>query len=158
MTFSWKRNLLVLWVGSFFVSTAYSVSIPFLPIFLHDQLGVQDHLETWTGITFAITFLAAALIAPFWGSLADRYGRKPMMIRAGICLTATYLLYFLVQNPYELIAVRILEGLLAGYIPATVALVATNTPENHAGYALGILSTSTAAGGIIGPLAGGLVS
>ncbi|MFC5649706.1 MFS transporter [Paenibacillus solisilvae] len=158
MAFSWKRNLFVLWIGSFFVSSAYCVSIPFLPIFLHDQLGVQDHLETWTGVTFAVTFLASALIAPFWGSLADRYGRKPMMIRAGICLTITYLLYFLVQNPYELIGVRIMEGLLAGYIPATVALVATNTPENHAGYALGILSTSTAAGSIIGPLVGGVVS
>ncbi|MDU0204624.1 MULTISPECIES: MFS transporter [Paenibacillus] len=155
---SWKRNLFVLWVGTFLVSMAYTVSIPFMSIFLQDDLGVQNHLELWTGVVFAITFLAAALIAPFWGSMADKYGRKPMMLRAGICLSIAYFLYFIVQNPYELILVRIIEGLLAGYIPSAIALVATNTPEKHVGYALGIISTSGAAASVIGPLVGGSVS
>lgn len=155
---SWKRNLFVLWVGTFLVSMAYSVSIPFMSIFLQEDLGVQSHLELWTGVVFAITFLAAALIAPFWGSMADKYGRKPMMLRAGICLSIAYFLYYIVDNPYELIAVRIVEGLLAGYIPSAIALVATNTPEKHVGYALGIISTSSATASILGPLLGGVVS
>ncbi|WP_446685722.1 MFS transporter [Paenibacillus alginolyticus] len=155
---SWKRNLFVLWVGTFLVSMAYTVSIPFMSLFLQDDLGVQSHLELWTGVVFAITFLAAALIAPFWGSLADKYGRKPMMLRAGICLSIAYFLYFIVQNPYELILIRIMEGLLAGYIPSAIALVATNTPEKHVGYALGIISTSSATASILGPLLGGVVS
>ncbi|MDF2726275.1 MAG: transporter, partial [Paenibacillus sp.] len=158
MDFSWKRNLFILWVGCFLVSMAYSVSIPFMSIFLQDDLGVDNHLEAWTGVIFAITFLAGALIAPFWGSLADKYGRKPMMLRAGICLSACYFLYYVVSNPYELIAVRIVEGLLAGYIPSAVAMVATNTPEKHLGYALGTISTASAAATIIGPLLGGVVS
>ncbi|MDR6884617.1 MFS transporter [Paenibacillus sp. GCM10023248] len=155
---SWKRNLFVLWVGTFLVSMAYTVSIPFMSIFLQDDLGVRSHLELWTGVVFAITFLAAALIAPFWGSMADKYGRKPMMLRAGICLSIAYFLYFIVQNPYELILVRIMEGLLAGYIPSAIAVVATNTPEKHVGYALGIISTSSAAASVLGPLVGGVVS
>lgn len=155
---SWKRNLFVLWVGTFLVSMAYTVSIPFMSLFLQDDLGVQSHLELWTGVVFAITFLAAALIAPFWGSMADKYGRKPMMLRAGICLSIAYFLYFIVQNPYELILIRIMEGLLAGYIPSAIALVATNTPEKQVGYALGIISTSSAAASILGPLLGGVVS
>lgn len=155
---SWKRNLLVLWLGTFLVSMAYTVSIPFMSIFLQNDLGVQSHLELWTGVVFAITFLAAALIAPFWGSMADKYGRKPMMLRAGICLSVAYFLYFIVQNPYELILVRVMEGLLAGYIPSAIALVATNTPEKHVGYALGVISTSSAAATVIGPLVGGSVS
>ncbi|PYI55604.1 MFS transporter [Paenibacillus flagellatus] len=157
-SFSWKRNLVVLWIGTFLVSMAYSVSIPFMSIFLETDIGIKSHLEAWTGVVFAVTFLSGALIAPFWGSLADKYGRKPMMLRAGICLAFCYFLYFIVDSPYELIGARILEGLLAGYIPSAVALVATNTPEKHMGYALGVISTSSAAASIIGPLVGGVVS
>ncbi|TNJ62398.1 multidrug efflux MFS transporter [Paenibacillus hemerocallicola] len=158
MTYSWKRNLFILWLGCFLVSMAYSVSIPFMPIFLQEDLGVTDHLETWTGGVFAITFLASSLIAPFWGSMADKYGRKPMMLRAGICLSASYFMYFIVDDPYMLLIARVVEGLLAGYIPSAIAMIATNTPEKQVGYALGIISTASAAAAIIGPLAGGVIS
>ncbi|WNQ09446.1 MFS transporter [Paenibacillus aurantius] len=159
MTFSWKRNLAVLWIGVFFCSTAYSVSIPFLPIFLHTELGVgESELGAWSGAAFGITFLASALISPYWGSLADKYGRKPMLIRSGYSLAALYFINFWVHNPYELLVLRILQGLLAGFVPASIALVATNTPEKHVGYALGIMATAGATGGIVGPLVGGFVS
>ncbi len=70
----WKRNLVILWIGVLFCSMAYSVSIPFLPIFLNTEMGVNDHLELWSGIAFGVTFLASALIAPFWGSLEEKTG------------------------------------------------------------------------------------
>ncbi|USG63341.1 MFS transporter [Brevibacillus ruminantium] len=158
MTFSWKRNLIVLWLGVFFCSSAYSISIPFLPIFLHSSLGVNEHLEAWAGISFGITFLASALISPYWGSLADKYGRKPMLIRSGYSLAVLYFLTYLVKDPYLFLLLRILQGLLAGFVPASIALVATNTPEKNVGYALGIMATSGATGGIVGPLIGGFVS
>ncbi len=81
-----------------------------------------------------------------------------MLLRSGFALSAVYILYFFVKDPYQLIAVRILSGLLAGYVPSAIALVATNTPEKHVGYSLGIMSTAGAAGGIIGPLVGGSLS
>ncbi|WP_150265311.1 MFS transporter [Paenibacillus tepidiphilus] len=158
MKFSWKRNLIVLWLGVFFCSTAYSISIPFMSIFLSDQLGVTEHLELWSGISFGITFLASALISPFWGSLADKYGRKPMLIRSGFSLAALYFINFFVQDPYVFVIVRIFQGLLAGFVPAAIAMVATNTPEEKTGYALSIMATSGATGSIIGPLIGGVVS
>lgn len=158
MQFSWKRNLIVLWIGVFFCSTAYSISIPFLSIFLSDQLGVTNHLEIWSGVSFGITFLASALISPYWGSLADKYGRKPMLIRSGFSLAALYLINFFVHDPYIFLIVRILQGLLAGFVPAAIAMVATNTPEEKTGYALSIMSTAGATGSIIGPLIGGVVS
>ncbi|MFE1628999.1 MFS transporter [Brevibacillus reuszeri] len=158
MDFSWKRNLIVLWVGVFFCSTAYSISIPFLPIFLHTTLGVNEHLEAWSGISFGITFLASALISPYWGSLADKYGRKPMLIRSGFSLALLYFLTYFITNPYLFIVLRIFQGLLAGYVPAAIALVATNTPEKNVGYALGVMATAGATGGIVGPLVGGVVS
>lgn len=158
MDFSWKRNLIVLWVGVFFCSTAYSISIPFLPIFLHTSLGVHEHLEAWSGISFGITFLASALISPYWGSLADKYGRKPMLIRSGFSLAVLYFLTYFITDPYLFLVLRVFQGLLAGYVPASIALVATNTPEKHVGYALGVMATAGATGGIIGPLVGGVVS
>lgn len=53
---------------------------------------------------------------------------------------------------------RVLQGLLAGFVPAAIAMVATNTPEHKTGYALSIMSTAGATGSIIGPLIGGVVS
>ncbi|MFC5649306.1 MFS transporter [Paenibacillus solisilvae] len=158
MKFSWERNLVVLWIGVFFCSTAYSISIPFLPIFLNTELGVEQHLETWSGFAFGITFLASALISPYWGSLADKYGRKPMLIRSGFSLAVLYLINYFVHDPYVFLIIRVFQGLLAGFVPAAIALVATNTPEDKTGYALGIMSTAGATGSIIGPLIGGVVS
>ncbi|MCM3699027.1 MFS transporter [Paenibacillus macerans] len=158
MKFPWKRNLYVLWIGVFFCSTAYSMVIPFMSLFIAHDLGVTTNLTLWSGFAFGITFLAGALISPYWGSLSDKYGRKPMLLRSGFSLCAVYILNSLVQDPYQLIAVRILSGLLAGYVPSAIALVATNTPEKQVGYSLGIMSTAGAAGGIIGPLVGGSLS
>nr|AIA13252.1 Major Facilitator Superfamily [uncultured bacterium] len=129
-----------------------------MALFLNRDLGVDKHLELWSGVAFGISFLAAALISPFWGSLADKYGRKPMMLRSGFSLAFIYALTYFVTNPYELIGLRVLQGLLAGFVPASIALVATNTPEKQVGYALSIISTAGAAGSIVGPLVGGFTS
>lgn len=150
--------MVVLWIGVFFCSTAYSIVIPFLPLFLRNELGIQNHLETWSGFVYGITFLASSLIAPFWGSLADKYGRKPMLLRSGLSLSVLYFVTYFVHNPYELIVIRIFQGLLAGYVPSAIAMVGTNTPENKVGYALGVMATSGAVGSIVGPLVGGVVS
>ncbi|BCG57584.1 MFS transporter [Paenibacillus sp. URB8-2] len=158
MNFSWKRNLVVLWLGVFLCSTSYSISIPFMSIFLGDDLGVTSHLEVWSGVAFGISFLASALISPFWGSLADKYGRKPMLVRSGFSLAALYLINYFVHDPYVFLVIRVLLGLLAGFVPSSIALVATNTPEEKTGYALSVMSTSGAAGSIIGPLIGGVIS
>jgi DHA1 family multidrug resistance protein-like MFS transporter len=156
--FSWKRNLVTLWIGVFFCGIGYTICIPFLPIFLHTELGINQGLEAWSGITFGISFLASALVSPYWGSLADKYGRKPMLIRSGFSLSALYFVTFFIHDPYIFLVVRILQGLLAGFVPAAVALIATNTPEKEVGYSLGVISTATAAGSVIGPLIGGFIS
>jgi DHA1 family multidrug resistance protein-like MFS transporter len=158
MELRWRRNLFILWIGAFFCAMAYTLSIPFIPIFLQEDLGIHSGLEAWSGITFSVSFLASAIIAPFWGSLADKYGRKPMLLRSGLSLSAVYFLNYFVNDPYTFIVVRVLQGLMAGYIPASMALVSTNTPEKHVGYALSVMSTATAAGSILGPLFGGMLS
>ncbi|WP_339256823.1 MFS transporter [Paenibacillus sp. FSL R5-0713] len=154
----WKRNLYILWFGLFFNHMAYSLSVPFFPIFLQNDLGIQSGLEAWSGISISISFLISGLCAPFWGSLADRYGSKLMLVRSGVGLGIAHMANFFVYDPYAFIAVRVFQGLMAGFHPASITLIGTNTPEKHVGYALGVISTASAAGGILGPLAGGVLS
>ncbi|NHN34069.1 MFS transporter [Paenibacillus agricola] len=150
----WQKNLWVLWFGTFVASASLTMVIPFLPLFLID-IGVNENTEMWAGLLFSSTFMAAAISSPFLGSLADKYGRKKMIIRAGFVLFIVFTLTSLVTNPYQLLALRIFHGLMAGYIPAVIALIGTNTPDNKVGYALTTISTATASGRIMGPLLGG---
>lgn len=154
---SWKRNLWLLWVGCFITSASFSMVVPFLPLFLL-HIGVNQHIEMWSGLLFSSAFFAGAISSPYWGALGDKYGRKPMIIRAGFVLFVIYVLTSLVTNPYQLLILRILQGLLSGFIPSSIALVGTNTPEKHVGYALSMMSTATATGGIMGPLLGGVIA
>lgn len=153
----WKRNLLVLWVGVFFTAASFYMVIPFLPIFLL-EIDVHEHTELWAGILFSSAFFAGALSSPFWGRIADKYGRKPMIVRAGFALFIIYTLAAFVTNPYELLILRIMQGLLSGFIPGAIALVGTNTPTERVGYALSMIATASATGGIVGPLLGGVMA
>ncbi|MFZ5823186.1 MAG: MFS transporter [Bacillota bacterium] len=152
-----KRNLYILWVGCFLTACSFSLVMPFLPRFIA-ELGVTDNLYAWAGWTYAITFVASSIMSPVWGNLADRYGRKPMIIRSGLSIGTIYLLMSFVTNPYQLFGLRMLNGALAGFIPSAIALVATNTPEHQVGRALAILQTGTASGAILGPLLGGTLA
>ncbi|GAA3407841.1 multidrug efflux MFS transporter MdtG [Paenibacillus hodogayensis] len=158
MELYWKRNLRILWFGLFFNHMAYTLSVPFFPLFLQHDLGITRGVEVWAGVSISISFLIAGLCAPFWGSLADKYGSKQTLIRSGVGLGIAHLANYFVYDPYSFLAVRIFQGLVAGFNPASVALIGTNTPQKHVGYALGVISTSTAAGSILGPLAGGVLS
>lgn len=150
----WKRNLWVLWIGVFFTAASFSMVIPFLPIFLL-QMGVRQHTEMWSGLLFSAAFFAGAISSPFWGRVADKFGRKPMIIRAGFALFTIYTLTAFVTNPYQLLGLRILMGLLSGFVPGAIALIGTNTPSDKVGYALSLISAATASGQIVGPLLGG---
>ncbi|RIV17326.1 MFS transporter [Alicyclobacillaceae bacterium I2511] len=154
---SWQRNLILLGAGTLLTSASYSMVVPFLPLFLL-QIGVHTHIEMWSGMLFSVSFFAGALSSPYWGSVADRFGRKPMIVRAGFVLFVVYTLTAFVTNPYELLILRVLSGLLSGYVPGAIALVGTHTPENKVGYALSIVSAASASGGIMGPLLGGTIA
>ncbi|KUO94819.1 MFS transporter [Ferroacidibacillus organovorans] len=154
---AWRANLYILLGGSLVASASYSMVIPFLPLFLV-KLGIHQNIGLWSGIVFSSSFLAGALISPVWGALADRYGRRPMLIRSGIALTVLYAAMAFVKTPVELLLIRVLMGLLSGYIPSATALIGSTTPKASVGFALASLSTATATGSILGPLFGGILS
>ncbi len=153
----WQKNLYVLWFGTFIAAISFSFISPFLPVFL-EQLGTGSNLEAWSGAIFSASFLSGCILSPVWGSLADKYGRKVMIIRAGFGMGTINLLVYLVQTPVQLFILRMLNGAVSGFIPSAIALVATNTPEDKVGTSLGILKTGSATGNILGPLVGGVLS
>ena len=154
---AWRRNLFVCFGGSVTTIVAMTLLIPYLPIYVR-ELGVTDPraVAQWSGVTFGATFLMAALTAPLWGALGDRYGRKSMLIRASAGMTVAMSLTGLVQNVWQLLGLRLLVGLLGGYTSGSTVLVATQTPKNRSAWALGVLSSGIMAGSVIGPLLGGI--
>ncbi|MFM1655286.1 MFS transporter [Brevibacillus sp. B_LB10_24] len=156
----WKRNLFVISFALFIVMSAMSMVMPFLPLFIQEELGVEDphQVTAWAGIVFGANFLTAGLISPLWGNLADKYGRKIMILRSGYCMSVIIALTGLVGNVWHLLGLRLLNGTVGGIIPAGTALVASATPKEKVGWAQGVLQSCTVAGTIMGPLFGGLLA
>jgi MFS family permease len=152
----WRRNLAVCVLGSVSTLIAMTIMLPFLPLYV-EQLGVTGHaaIVQWSGIAYSATFLAAALVAPLWGRLGDRYGRKSMLMRASFGMAFATALIGMSQNVWQLVALRFLVGLAGGYSSGSMILVATQTPRARSGWALGVLSSGIMAGTLIGPLVGG---
>jgi MFS family permease len=153
---TWKRNLAVCFFGSISTIVAMTLLLPFLPLYV-EQLGVTDHaaIVQWSGIAYGATFFTAALTAPLWGRLADRYGRKLMLIRASLGMAIAMSLIGVAHNIWQLVALRLLAGLLGGYTSGSMLLIAAQTPKARSGWALGILSSGIMAGNLVGPLIGG---
>lgn len=156
---NWKRNLTIAWIGCFLTGAAFSLVMPFLPLYI-EQLGVSGHsaLNIWSGLVFSITFLFSAIASPLWGGLADRKGRKLMLLRSALGMAIVMMLMGLAQNIWHLLILRACLGLLGGFIPNANALIATQMPRNKSGWALGTLSTGGVSGALLGPLAGGLLA
>lgn len=124
-----------------------------------EELGIKGPaVPFYAGIAVASSSLTSALMAPIWGSLADRYGRKPMMLRASIAMTMTMGGIAFVPSVFWLLLLRLLNGVFSGFVPNSTALIASQVPKNQSGYALGTLSTGTVAGTLMGPLLGGLIA
>ncbi|WP_447773448.1 multidrug efflux MFS transporter [Variovorax boronicumulans] len=154
----WQRNLAVCMFGSFTTIVAMTLLLPFLPLYV-EQLGVKDHaaIVQWSGAAYGATFFSAALVAPLWGRLADRYGRKPMLIRASLGMAVAMALIGMAGNVWQLVGLRLLAGLLGGYASGSMVLVATQTPKDRTGWALGTMSSAIMAGNLVGPLVGGVL-
>lgn len=136
-----------------------SMVIPFLPLYVK-QLGVTEITEVkrWSGLVVSGVFITAFIATPFWGWLGDRVGKKKMVLRAIFGLAVSQFLVGLSQDVVQLFIFRMVQGALSGFIAAALALVASNTPKEKSGYAIGFLASSTAAGNLLGPFVGGLLA
>jgi DHA1 family multidrug resistance protein-like MFS transporter len=156
---SWQRNLAVLWIGELIALSGFSVTQPFLPYFVQ-ELGISgvDQVAFWVGLVASAQSMTMAFIAPVWGTLADRYGRKIMVVRAMFGGAVVIGAMGFVQNVQQLVGLRAIQGLLTGTVSAATALVASSTPPERRGYAIGLLQMAIYLGSSVGPLLGGFVA
>jgi len=139
-------------------AAGFSLVIPFLPLYVK-QLGVRNptHVAFWSGVVFAAPALTMMLAAPLWGWLADRYGRKMMLVRSTLAGAVLLGLMGFVNTVEQLALLRAAQGALTGYIAASNALVAATIPRSHVGESFGFLRTGTWVGTGVGPLLGGFI-
>jgi DHA1 family multidrug resistance protein-like MFS transporter len=133
--------------------------IPFLPMYLTRELGVDAaSVNIWSGIVFSSTFVVSAIMAPIWGRMADKKGKKLMAIRASLLLSISYFLGGVVTTPLQLVFMRMFQGFAAGLWPMELAIMTMYAPKKKLGVCLGIMQGVMTAGGVIGPLFGGILA
>ncbi len=155
----WEKNLYAVWVGQFLALAGANLVFPFIPFFIHD-LGIESSTDAalWTGISSGATGAMLFISSPLWGALSDRFGRKTMLLRAYAGATVTITLQALVQNVWQLVALRALQGAFVGTIPAATALVAAGTPPRRMAYALGLVQMAVFTSQTVGPVIGGVMA
>ena len=152
----WKKNLLICCVASFIVSIGMSQMAPILPLYIA-ELGVKNPADVarWAGIVFGCNFISLAIFSPIWGRLSDRFGRKPMILRASGWLGLIMIGMGFAQSVWHLMILRLLQGCLSGFQAAVIPLLAQETPKKHSGWAMGMFFTAQVSGGLMGPVFGG---
>jgi DHA1 family multidrug resistance protein-like MFS transporter len=155
----WQRTLWVMVGIQFIMTGAFSVLSPIMPLLL-PELGVEtaSAVDLWAGILNGVTSFVAAFASPVWGRVADRRGRKLMLLRSSLAIGVFTALMGVAANVWQFFAFRALMGVFAGFSSAAIALVASQVPEGRLGYALGWLSTGQLVGSLVGPLIGGALA
>ena len=156
---SWKRNLACIWCGQILSMAGTSMVIPFIPLFLREKLGFVDEAERAIAVSLfsSVGLLSFCISNPLWGAVADRYGRKLMLLRAYFVTGITFPAMYFMPNWGALMVMRFISSAFSGTVSASQTLVAVTTPDEHQGFALGTLSTAFWSGNMLGMVAGGVV-
>jgi len=151
-----SRTHILLLVSVSLSSFAFFTVVPTLPLYLL-QLAPAGVAIAWAGVVVGASFFISAIMSPIWGSLADRYGARAMMLRSALALSAAYLLMIPARTPLALLGTRCLAGLAAGFVPAASAMISRVVQREHLGKAMSSLSVARAASSMLGPAVGGFV-
>jgi len=156
-TRAWLKTLAAAWMAQLLSMTGFSFAMPFLPFFLRELgVGSDSSLRIWSGLVLAAPAMTMAVTAPFWGVLADRVGRRAMVMRAMFGGAVVVALMGAAPSAGALLALRFLQGAVTGTVSATNALVSSVAPAGRAGLSLGLMQTAVFAGNSLGPYLGGL--
>ena len=155
----WKRNLFFVWLSQILSLAGFGSVIPFIPLYMRNVLGVMDDGERglWVSAFYFGGQLSFCISMPIWGTLADRFGRRVMLLRANLVTALLFPLMAYVPNVFCLVLIRFVISIFSGTVNAAQTLVGSTTPEEHQGFALGSLSSALWSGNMIGYMVGGVV-
>ena len=156
---TWKRTVYISLVCVFCTAFGVSQLAPILPLYFHD-LGVQtpEAMSLWSGLATGATYIIVCLAAPFWGRMADKKGRKITLIRSSFGMALCNVLIAFQTTPEGVVLIRLVQGLVSGFYSASITLIASESPIERTGWALGLLASANLAGSLIGPLLGGYIA
>ena len=156
---SWQRNVFAVATASFVGSTGFTLVMPFLPLYLQ-ELGVRDlgEVAMWSGLSLGVTPGVTALLAPAWGRVSDRFGRKIMVERSLVSFILLMAGMAYATQAWHIFALRAVQGLFAGYVGIALTMAAESAPRDRTAYAIGTVQTAQRLGPAIGPIIGGLVA
>lgn len=156
---NWRKNLAILWSAQFIGMSAITGLTSFLPLYVA-HLGIADAAEAamWAGVLIGAASFCAALSNPFWGAMADRKGRKPMVEKVLLMFGIIMIIMAFASNVYQLFVLRILQGLCGGFVAASTALAVSLSPKEQIAATIGIFQTALIVGGAAGPMIGGLIA
>lgn len=155
---AWRRTHRAVWVANLATAVGMMSFLPFFPSHL-ERLGVHGDadLALWTGLVFGAAPLSAAVMSPIWGALGDRVGRRLMVIRSMLAITLFVGAMAWVQGPWQLFALRLLQGVFSGFVAPSLTLVSVGAPAREQGRIASSLQVAMSLGAIAGPLWGELV-
>ncbi|MBS4205266.1 MFS transporter [Lederbergia citrea] len=154
-----KRNLLIMWICNFLVAASATMVLPFISLYI-STFGdfSSDYVQRWSGFVFGVTFLTAFLVSPLWGRVGDKYGFKPILLITGYGIAISIFFMGIMNSVMGLFILRMLMGVVTGFIPTSIALISKQTSKNEAGKTLGTLQMGNVAGSLFGPLIGGMMA
>ncbi|GHT64814.1 MFS transporter [Spirochaetia bacterium] len=160
MNKSWKSNYIAILIAETMAIAGFALSMPVIPLFLTDDIGITDpvKLKIWVGAIQSLSAVTLAIFAPIWGHLADVFSRRMMLLRAMFGGAIVVSLMTFVQEPWQLLVLRTIQGSLTGTVAAATVMTAGIAPAAQIALALGLLQTGVAVGNSIGPLIGGVIS
>lgn len=156
---SWKVTLGIVFMAQVFSAVGFSMIFPFLPLYI-ESLGSSMGLgiEFLAGMVIAVQGFTMMISAPIWGIVADRFGRKKMVLRAMLGGSVILAMMAFAQTAEQLILLRAIQGIITGTVSANNALVAAAAPRERVGFAMGTLQVGLWGGVAIGPLLGGVLA
>ena len=152
---SWIWLLVLFTYGSLIETVFFGQISAFTPLYLPD-LGVPaGAVAAWTGIIASVAGIIGLPFLPFWGALADRYSRKPIIIRSYLAHLLAAIVAFLAGNVWLFLVGRSISSLALGNSGLMMTTLSERAPSNRQGLAFSIMNSAAPIGIFLGPLVGG---
>lgn len=159
LTKKMKHNFIIILISNFIVSASTTMIMPFLSLYIDTFGNYSDSfVQKWAGLIFGATFITAFIMSPIWGRIADRFGYKPILIINCFGIATSFFLMGYVSNVYQFLLLRLLQGIVTGFIPTSMAFISKHTPKKTAGKTLGTLQIGSVGGTLFGPVIGGTLA